>query len=362
MSKLLKSSRRAFTLIEMTLAIVIVSIIMLGSFSVVLLASKALPDRTTGPSANLAAAMAMDQLSYDLNFACGMTVTSANDVEFYVQDRDGNGMLDKVRYTWSGVAGAPLNRYYSGGDTTSGTYTYTPATPVLSNVQEFALVYDKRGTSYPVTSGQSAEMLLASYDSSSNLADSTITGTNYIGQYFVPNLPTGATSWKVTRVKFKARSNGFVDGVLSYQMSTAANGIPLLTVLEAGTLNESRFNTLYTWQQINFSTVSGLAPGSGLCFQLMLNANSPAGDIQYMSTAAPSWNSNLLTSQGSLSAWTSVPNQSLCYQIYGTVMAPTSTVTQYKLTGVRMTIRNGTDTSSRVYGTARVPNEPAVTG
>src|SRR2546423_3340557 len=268
--------RPGFTLIEMTMAIVIVSIIMLGCFSVVLLASKTLPDRNSGPGATAAAAMAMDQLSYDLTYASAVSVASANDVEFLVQDRDGNGMADKIRYTWSGTTGTALNRYYAPGDPITGTYTYGPATPVLAGAREFALVYDKRAKPYAVTSGESAEMPLASYDSNSNLATSTITGTNYIGEYFVPNLPSGALTWKVTRVKFKARANGFQDGILSYQIRTASAGLPTSTVLDSGTLNESRISSFYTWQQVNFTTATGLIPGSGACFLLMLNASSPA--------------------------------------------------------------------------------------
>ena len=70
----------------------------------------------------------------------------------------------------------------------------------------------------------------------------------------------------------------------------------------------------------------------------------------------------MLTSVGSSTAWTAPANQSMCYQVYGTVTAPTTSVTQYKLTGVRVTLRNGPDISTRVRGTARVPNEPAVVG
>ena len=242
---------RGFTLIEIMMACVIMSIIMLACFSVVLMASKALPDRSSGPSATAAAATAVDQLSYDLNFASTMSITSPNDIEFLVQDRDGNGMADKIRYTWSGNAGDPLNRYYSPGSPSAGTYAYGPAMPVLPNVQEFALVYDKRATSCAVTNGTSAEMLLASYDSDSNLADSTVTGTNYIGQYFFPTLPTGAATWSVTRVKFKARANGFPNGVISYQMRSASRrSANIHGPCDSGTLAENRFNSIYTWQQV----------------------------------------------------------------------------------------------------------------
>ena len=85
--------RRGFTLIEMMMALVIMSIILLGAFSVVLLAGKAIPDRTTGPAANLAAAKAVDQLTADLSYATAMSIANGNDIEFLVQ------ML-QLRYGW----------------------------------------------------------------------------------------------------------------------------------------------------------------------------------------------------------------------------------------------------------------------
>jgi hypothetical protein len=44
------------------------------------------------------------------------------------------------------------------------------------------------------------------------------------------------------------------------------------------------------------------------------------------------------------------------------VTAPTATVTQYNLTGVRVTLRNTVDTSGRVRATVRTLNEPPVGG
>ncbi len=354
--------QRAFTLIEMSMAIVIMSIIMLGSFSVLLMASKALPDRTTGPGTHMAAALAMDQLSYDLSYANTIITNTATDIEFLVQDRNANGMADKIRYTWSGTAGAPLLRYYAPGDASTGTYTYGPAMTVLASTQEFALTYDKRATTYAVSAGQSAEMLLNGFDSAANTADSTITGTNYIGQYFFPQLPTGSTAWKVTRVKFKARSSGFVSGVITCQLRTASSGLPTSTVLESQTLNESRLNTVYTWQQINFSTITGLAPNTGLCLCLLLNANSPAGDIQYQSTATPTQFANMLVSTGSSTAWTATMNQKMNLQVYGTVTTGNASVSQYNLTGVRVLLRSGQGNGSRIRNTVRIPNEPWVSG
>ena len=94
----------------------------------------------------------------------------------------------------------------------------------------------------------------------------------------------------------------------------------------------------------------------------MLNAGSPAGDIQYQTTAAPTASFNALTSPGSSTVWTAPTGQSMNFQAYGTVMASTATVTQYNLTGVRVTLRNSLDTSGRVRATVRTLNEPAVSG
>ena len=354
--------RRGFTLIEMMMALVIMSIILLGAFSVVLLAGKAIPDRTTGPAANLAAAKAVDQLTADLSYATAMSIANGNDIEFLVQDRDGNGIPDKIRYTWSGTAGTPLYRYYAQGDPATGLYTYNPAVSLVDNVQGFSLTYDKRATSYAVSGGESAEMRLASYTAASNLSNGTISGTSYVGEYFVPNLPPGAVAWKVTRVKFKARADGFPNGQLTVQMRTAVNGLPSLVALDSTTIPVTRFNSDYSWQQANFSAVTGLTPGTGLCMLLMLNSGALAGDVQYQNTASPTLSSNLLTSAGSSATWSAGIAQNLCYAVYGTVTSVSSTVSQYNLTGVRVSLRSGPDTRNRVRTTVRVLNEPPITG
>ena len=319
-----------------------------------------MPDRNSGPAAINSAAIAADQLSYDLNFATAMTVTSANDIEFLVQDRDGNGMVDKIRYTWSGVAGDPLNRYYSGGDPSTGTYTYTPAAPVLANVQELSLVYDKRTTRFSVTSGESMRCC------------SRVTTAPAISP--IPRSRERTTSANILFPKCTRRSHRMESHPREVQSAIQRFRRRRAQLRDApreqrpADLDRSGFR--HTQRKPLFkhvhlagipcTNVTGQTPGNGLCFLLMLNSSSPAGDIQYQSTAAQISNGALLTSTGSSTAWSSSASGDMLIQIYGTVTAPTTTVTQYKLTGVHITLRNGGDISTRVRCTARTPNEPAV--
>jgi hypothetical protein len=133
--------------------------------------------------------------------------------------------------------------------------------------------------------------------------------------------------------------------------------------LDSQNLAEGRLTTNYTWQELDFSSATSLAAGTPLCFLLMLNANSPAGDFQFRNAGAPTLLSHMLVSTGSTTAWTPAMTQSLDFQIYGTVntLLPT-TVWQYNLTGVRVSLRGGLGTLCRVRTTVRVPNEPWVSG
>jgi len=106
---------KGHTLIEMLISISIISIIMLGLGSVMLIASKALPDTGNPADTIITASVAAEQLESELKFAVTFSVRDANTVEFTVADRNGDDIPETIRYTWSGTAGDPLTRQYNGG-------------------------------------------------------------------------------------------------------------------------------------------------------------------------------------------------------------------------------------------------------
>jgi len=70
----------------------------------------------------------------------------------------------------------------------------------------------------------------------------------------------------------------------------------------------------------------------------------------------------LISTTASGSPWTSQTSQSLLFNVLGTVTTPDTASYKYYLTGVRATIRAGSDSNGRVNTSIRVVNEPQVTG
>ena len=88
--------RRAFTLVELTLAMSILAVVLLGAHAVVLLALKALPDRKNDLSVRVSTAAAAELLSAMLSDATAFTAADATRAEFTVPDRTGDGVADVV--------------------------------------------------------------------------------------------------------------------------------------------------------------------------------------------------------------------------------------------------------------------------
>src|SRR5689334_20631330 len=124
---------RSFTLLEMVVAMAVMSILTAAIGSVILLASRALPGARGPTETTLTASAALDQLVADLRAATGITAAGATAVTFTVPDRTGDGIDDTVSYAWAG-AGSPVVRTFNGD----------AGAQLLASAAAFALGYSKR--------------------------------------------------------------------------------------------------------------------------------------------------------------------------------------------------------------------------
>lgn len=349
--------RRAYTLIELVLSMAVMTVLLGGLSSAMMIASRAVPDRNTTLGATLDSANAGDQLAAELFVAKSFSVRSPTAVEFTLADRNADGIDETIRYEWSGAPGASLTRKYNAD----------AAVTVVADVNEFTLVYNVAAVQQttPSASNESAETLLVGYTSTTGLADWAIADKQFIGQYFKPTLPADATSWKVTRVRLVARIHGANKGISRVQLQTAnASNQPSGTTLEEKDLLESELSDAYLWKELSFKNVSGVTPGAGLCLIVTWITDAHACDIQYQNAGAALANSNLITTTNAGSPWTSSPGQSMLFDVYGTITAPTPPVVtqQYYLTGIRIKLRAGNNADARTETFVQVLNEPEVNG
>jgi hypothetical protein len=108
-----RSTRNAFTLVELVVNMVSASVLVAGLASALLLCMKTLPTDTSASADNNRASKILAQIAEDVQHATGFTEQTANAVTFTVPDRDGDSKAETIRYFWSGTAGQPLKYQYN---------------------------------------------------------------------------------------------------------------------------------------------------------------------------------------------------------------------------------------------------------
>jgi hypothetical protein len=345
----------AFTILEMVLALFIVSIILLGVQSAILLASRTSPDRSGSTGSQLLTGSAIDQLNSDLSYATSFTIMTPTMVEFTVPDRNNDASPETIRYSWSGSADDPLLRTVNGGS----------AAAVVNGVRVFNLVYDKRPLQHTTSYTESGEVLLSSNDGIGvlNLGDFGVDSANWLGQYFKPTLPNGAASWRVTRAKIKASVRGSSKGTARIQIRNVRTGTTTPgIVLDEGTLLESGLTSAYSWCEFTYGNATALSPNVGACLVVQWVNDQYAANIQYQALLGAVPNANLVTTTDAGATWSAPLAQDLVYYVYGTYTNADPITYDYWLTDVRCTLCTGTDPQRRLTTTIRVLNEPQVSG
>ena len=287
----------------------------------------------------------------ELRYAIYITEHTDKSVEFAVADRNNDGKPEVIRYEWSGTAGDALMRSFNHGT----------AHKMIESIQEFNLTYDIKEKSEEISnSNESAEQVLVNWDDTSSLSEDDIKSDKWWGQYFQPSLPANATSWKVTKVKIRAKREGPPTGETFIQLRPAAGDMtPTSTVLEQVSMHENTLTSSFSWKEFTYSNVSGLSPGTGLCLVLEHENGTVAGKIEYQGGGVTAPDSAMLESGDQGSSWSVSTDKALQYYIYGTYTTTDSlTITRRYVTGVGLSLMTGTDASSRVHTRATVLNSP----
>ncbi len=340
--------RHGFTLVETVLSLAVVSILLGAMGSLVVVASKSLPDRGRATTDVRTAAGGLERLSAELGYAVTLVDATRKYAEFTVADRNGDGAPETVRYEWTGKVGDPLTRQYNGG---------TPSV-VVPSVQAFTLDFTVVSTSssLPSTTGSVPESLLASASPVLVLLSQTADSSKPFGQAFIPTLGATARSWKVTRARFPS-SRVAGGGITSVQLRTTDGlGQPTSTILASTQVAQAALPASQSTTDVVFTDCPPLAPGQEivLVFECVSGCPSIRVGEATLSLAAgePLWT----FSSGS---WSSSTLKVIPFEIYGTASTdvPASAATK-RLTAATITLRAGNAQQMRVA--VRIPNEPEV--
>ncbi len=131
--------RSAFSLVEMMAAMTVLSIMVVGVGSTLVIASRAVDDGTAVNAQIPEARDIGDLIMADFSDAIAITERTATAITITVPDRDNNGDDETLRYEWDGTAGGIVTRQYNGGTVVT----------IAEDVHRFDLTYLTRTVKPP---------------------------------------------------------------------------------------------------------------------------------------------------------------------------------------------------------------------
>lgn len=249
----------AFSLIEMTVALSVTSILLLAIGSAMMLTSRAIPDGEGPVRAAIEGGEALTRFRTELRHALYIAERTEHAITFTVADRTGNGSPERIRYAWSGQTGDPLTRQLNDES----------AVEIISNVEAFALRYHLHETEerYPGPAVLGSERVLSRADSLLGLATSEheIRSDQWVAQYVQPTFEDEVRWWQPTRLRFHARKHSSSDGEYRVELRrTDLAYVPDDRILTATIRQESLLGTLLSEREVSFEDPPRLLPGTPL--------------------------------------------------------------------------------------------------
>jgi hypothetical protein len=368
-------TRQAFTLAEALVSLAILTVLLVGMQTAIMLAGKAMPDANPLAALVVEGRRAQDVVAADLAYATNIVSKSSSDITFEVADRNNDKKPETIRIYWD-PGSRELRRVYNGVESV-----------VAKDVRDFNLSYGTRSTSETTTTTGEVEeptdRLLASYTGTLTAKDFTLAPSSLLStdkkgwaaEYFkfATPPPTGTTKVRFTKVdvKLKAYSLSLSDPTVGiYAASTAVTPTVAAALGPEGRLSRTGLSTTA------YTTVSGTLP-AGLyttnftgAFYVVLKGTdaTPSAYVQYQATGTNDvphmeWTTDGgATWQPAKSSWNA---QDLWFRVYGrcvSVATASTTTTTYYLSTVSMRLRTSDTPQSQIDAAVPVFNEPVVSG
>lgn len=272
--------RGGFSLVEMVVSLAVVSVLLAGMTSAVVLASRALPSHDGPAAATVDTAAALHQLRDDLRGATELLNRSATSVTLHLPDRGGDGRPEVITYAWGGNVGDPLTRRVNRGE----------ATDLLTGLADFGLTYDTRDreTVYPGAIVTSQEVELSGFDPGNSTDYVQIDGGNRIGFRFTPAVPGSASTYRVSRVLMRTAVSGADSGQATFELTGWDTGVgPDSNILESVNVPETDLDQGMAWTQIDFETGGPFNVGQTAAVSLQDTGSDAAGNVLWNANGSP---------------------------------------------------------------------------
>jgi hypothetical protein len=345
---------RAFTIIELTVAMVASAFLMVGLGSVMFIARQ-VAYSPTAASRRSKTADVINQISDELRYATVITQQTSQILEFVVADRNSDGTAEKIRYEWSGIAGDPLRKTVNGAT----------AVDVVTSVYAFNVTLQQKSkTTTLTTTTDSAEGLLLGNASVVTGTYRDVDTSNFYGIQINPaamtGLPANALSWNLTKLEFHGKQNGTATETLAVQLRLAGdpNDGPTSSVVGQATIAESLisatdgFNTVTFPNAIRnlvfnrFYQVVFLQPsGSGKALKLTNNDTASTGIFESYDAGA---------------SWQYISPRQVYVRLYGTFTTPgpSYNVVRNYVPCIRLALQSGNQSHARIDASIPLRNSP----
>ena len=110
------TARSGFTLVELVVAMLAASFLVIGLSSAMFIALKAVDPSISPAAAVLDGQTVLTNMQAELQYAQAVTETAAAAITVTVPDRDDpDANAETIRYAWAAKPGDPLTRQYNGG-------------------------------------------------------------------------------------------------------------------------------------------------------------------------------------------------------------------------------------------------------
>ncbi|MEM6854800.1 MAG: prepilin-type N-terminal cleavage/methylation domain-containing protein [Planctomycetota bacterium] len=351
-----------FSLIEMVVSLAVVSVLLVGMTSAVVLASRSLPSSESTAAATVETARGLHRLRDDLRAAVEIPVFSETSVTLHLPDRDGDGHPEVVTYAWAGTPGsfnvaanpAPLTRAENGN----------AAVVLIDQIQDFNLDYigGTRDAVFPGPLSESAEVLLSSFDHNevSDPSDNDLEHNNPFAAQITPDLPAGVDQYMVTRVLLYSRAHGHANSDYSVQIRPMNGDEPADTATESVIMQESDLTASYEWVETIFSNAGPFGSGEDFAIVLEHESANSAGQFYYDNTATK----NVIRSSNGGDTWIYSNSDRLTHYAYGTyeTVSDDWTYTTQHVTDINVTVVHATDPATTHRLNVLLPNAPQAEG
>jgi type II secretory pathway pseudopilin PulG len=365
---------RAFTLAEALVSLAILTVLLVGMQSAIMLAGKAMPDANPLAAQVVDARRAQDVVASDLAYATNILNKSATEITFEVADRNKDKAPERIRIYWD-PATRHLKRVYNGVESV-----------VAKDVRDFNLVYGTRTTTETTTTTgeveEATDRLLASYTGTAAAKDFALAPSalstekkGWAAEYFkfATPPPAGTSKVRFTRVDVKLKGDVLSLGDPTVGVYAASAAVtPTVAAALGPEMKLSRSGLSLT----AYTTVSTTLP-AGIyttnftgAFYVVLKGHdgTPSAYVQFQTTGANDvphmeWTTDGgSTWQPAKSGWNA---QDMWFRVYGRCVTSSNVVTETKthyLSTVSMRLRTSDSPQSQIDAAVQLFNEPVMSG